>query len=95
MDGTGTQSTQGVETSRIIGLGKQPMIDAVLNLLFSCRHRRITRPITPVRKPSDPRGETYVACLECGKQFYYDVANMRVGMPIPPPPQRELGTVIG
>jgi hypothetical protein len=32
------------------------MIDTVFNLLFGCRHRRITRPITPAHKPGDPRG---------------------------------------
>ena len=58
------------------------MIDTVLNLLFGCRHRRITRPITPAHRPCDPPRDTYVACLECGKQFYYDMANMRVGMPV-------------
>jgi hypothetical protein len=55
------------------------MIDSVMNLLFCCRHRRITRPITPVHKPGTPPGEAYVACLECGKRFPYDVANMRIG----------------
>jgi hypothetical protein len=57
------------------------MMDSVLNLLFCCRHRRITRPMTPVHRPGTPAGETYVACLECGKQFPYDVMNMRIGTP--------------
>ena len=55
------------------------MIDAMLNLLFGCRHRRITRPITPVHRPGTPSGETYVACLECGRRFPYDATNMRIG----------------
>jgi len=54
------------------------MIDAILNLLFGCRHRRITRPITSVHRPGTPSGGTYVACLECGKQFPYDATNMRI-----------------
>ncbi len=58
------------------------MIDLVYNLLFRCPHRRLTRPITPVSKPGVPSGETYVVCLECGKQFYYDWDNMRIGKPI-------------
>jgi hypothetical protein len=59
------------------------MIDAMLNLLYGCRHRRLTRPITPVHKPGTQRGDTYVACLECGKQFHYDLDNMRIGKLMP------------
>jgi hypothetical protein len=58
------------------------MIDLVANLLFRCPHRRLTRPITPVSKPGVPSGETYVVCLECGKQFYYDWEKMRLGGPV-------------
>jgi hypothetical protein len=61
------------------------MIDTVLNLLFRCSHQRITRPITPAHKTGD-RGETYVVCLECGKQFSYDLTEMRVGKPVPVSP---------
>jgi hypothetical protein len=57
------------------------MIDTVLNLLFRCSHRRITRPITPVSK-SGPHGGTYVVCLDCGKQFAYDTVAMKIGKPI-------------
>ena len=58
------------------------MIEEMISLFLGCRHRRITRPITPVHKPSES-AETYVACLDCGKQFYYDLANMRMGAPLP------------
>jgi DNA-directed RNA polymerase subunit RPC12/RpoP len=58
------------------------MIDSVLNLLFRCSHRRITRPITPVMKSGEPHGQTYVVCLDCGKQFEYDTREMRIGKPI-------------
>ena len=54
------------------------MIDSVLNLLFRCSHKRITRPITLVSKAGAPHGETYVVCLDCGKQFRYDLEKMRV-----------------
>jgi hypothetical protein len=58
------------------------MVSTVFNLLFGCRHRRLTRPITPAQKSSAaPRG-AYVACLECGRQFHYDVRNMRMGLPV-------------
>ena len=59
------------------------MIDTVLNLLFRCPHKRITRPITPVSKTGVRNGDTYVVCLECGKQFTYDLNEMRIGKPIP------------
>ena len=59
------------------------MISEVLNLLFGCRHKRLTRPITPVHKPGTGSIGTYVACLECGKQFQYDAENMRIGRAIP------------
>jgi DNA-directed RNA polymerase subunit RPC12/RpoP len=55
------------------------MLDVVANLLFRCSHRRLTRPITPVTKPGEGDGGTYVVCLECGKQFHYDWENMRMG----------------
>ena len=55
----------------------------ILNFLFGCRHKQITRPITPVHKPGTRSAGTYVACLECGTQFHYDLDNMRVGTPMP------------
>src|SRR5215208_6278627 len=58
------------------------MIDTLLNLLFRCSHRRLTRPVTPVTKGGQPHGETYVVCLECGKQFAYDFKAMRMGKAI-------------
>jgi hypothetical protein len=65
------------------------MIDAVFNLLFACRHRRLTRPITPVHRPGTPARETYAACLDCGARLPYDVANMRVAGP---PARPQTGT---
>lgn len=62
------------------------MIKNVFNALFGCRHRQTTRPITPVHKPGDRSANTYVACLECGKQFHYDVTTMHIGSAIPRPP---------
>ena len=62
------------------------MIDSVLNLLFRCSHPRLTRPVTPVSKAGVPHGQTYVVCLECGKQFTYDLDEMRIGRPLPASP---------
>jgi len=55
------------------------MIDSVLNLIFRCAHRRLTRPVTPVQAPGAPHGETDVVCLDCGKQFTYNTVLMRIG----------------
>ena len=48
------------------------MIDTLANLLFRCGHRQLTRPITPRSEPGTPYIDTYVVCLDCGKQFLYD-----------------------
>jgi hypothetical protein len=61
------------------------MIDTVLNLLFRCSHRRLSRPVTPVSTTGVPQGETYVVCLDCGKHFAYDTKEMRIGRPINDP----------
>src|SRR5437867_8365687 len=58
------------------------MSNVVLNLLFGCRHKRITRPMTPVSRKGVPETGTYVVCLDCGKQFAYDLNVMRVGKPL-------------
>jgi hypothetical protein len=58
------------------------VIDTLLNLLFRCAHRRLTSPLTPVSKKGVPHGATYVVCLDCGKQFDYDLNQMRIGKPI-------------
>ena len=72
-------SRPGILHSAYVG---HHLIDTVLNLLFRCPHKRITRPITPVSKTEVRKGDTYVVCLECGKQFIYDLNEMRVGKPV-------------
>jgi hypothetical protein len=62
------------------------MIEKLVNALFGCRHKRLTRPITPVHKPGTRSGDSYVACLECGKQFHYDPQTMRIGTAMSPAP---------
>ena len=40
--------------------------------------------LTPVTKAGVPHiTQSYVVCLECGKQFAYDVEEMRIGKPLP------------
>jgi hypothetical protein len=53
------------------------MVDTLLNLLFRCPHRSLTRPITKVGEP-----QSYVACLDCGKKFEYDLTAMHIGKAI-------------
>jgi len=64
------------------------MLNSLLNLMFGCAHRRTTFPLTPARKTSGwqsnaTRHDTYVVCLDCGKEFGYNWAEMRVGDPVP------------
>ena len=55
---------------------------SLLDVLFGCTHRNYSFPIT---KRSGQRRThaasvtgTYVACLDCGKEFPYDWQEMRV-----------------
>lgn len=58
------------------------MIDTVLNLLFRCSHRRLTRPLAAITKAGQPHSQSYVVCLDCGKQFEYNLNEMRIGKAI-------------
>ncbi len=58
------------------------MIDTVMNLVFRCPHHRLTRPMAPITKAGTPHSQSYVVCLDCGKQFEYDLREMRIGKPI-------------
>ena len=60
------------------------MID-VLQCLFPCRHRNLTRPFTLAGRPGMGAKKTYVVCLDCGTQFSYDWERMRVAKPIVEP----------
>src|SRR5258707_14585053 len=61
--------------------GRFRLIDSILNLLFRCGHRRLTRPFSPLNYGGQQE-ECYVVCLDCGKQFSYDLEEMRIGKPI-------------
>lgn len=39
-------------------------------ILFGCSHSRLTRPFTI-------QEETYMVCLDCGRQVYYSAKEMR------------------
>jgi hypothetical protein len=40
-----------------------------------------------VNRQDAPHIDTYVVCLDCGKQFEYDLKDMRVGKAIEPSSQ--------
>jgi len=61
------------------------MLNSLLNALFGCTHDRTTFPLTPGRKPAGNgahRHGMYVVCLDCGQEFRYNWAEMRVGEPV-------------
>jgi len=64
------------------------MLHSLVNTLFGCAHSRTTFPMTPARRNgaiaarSAAHANTYVVCLDCGKEFSYDWKTMRVGAPI-------------
>lgn len=58
------------------------MVGRLLELLFGCSHRNLSRPVTSVYDSGEPAGQSYVVCLDCGKEFAYDVKSMRRGKPI-------------
>jgi hypothetical protein len=67
------------------------MIHSMMDALFGCSHQRTTFPMTPRRHyAAGPAATgsvngTYVACLDCGKEFAYDWRSMRIGRPVEAP----------
>lgn len=58
----------------------------LVDALFGCPHKHCTFPITV--KAGQPRcshqrttGDTYIVCLDCGKEFPYDWQKMKVIAP--------------
>jgi hypothetical protein len=58
------------------------MISKLMDAMFGCRHARYSFPITvragSRRSPTVQITGTYVACLDCGKEFPYDWHEMKV-----------------
>jgi hypothetical protein len=59
---------------------RQPLLPA----LFGCLHRNTTFPLTPIRRvrnASSPvtvtKAQTYIACLDCGRELPYDWDKMQ------------------
>lgn len=67
------------------------MLSSFLNAVFGCAHRRTSFPVTPSKSSSrgmqlaadGSRRGTYVVCLDCGKEFDYNWAEMRIGHAVP------------
>jgi hypothetical protein len=58
------------------------MIAKLVDLLFGCRHSRYSFPVTIRGAKRRPQAATltgtYVACLDCGREFPYDWQEMKV-----------------
>jgi hypothetical protein len=58
------------------------VIAKVFDLFFGCRHSRYSFPVTLRASSGRPQAGaltgTYVACLDCGREFPYDWKEMRV-----------------
>jgi hypothetical protein len=58
------------------------MISKLIDVLFGCRHSRYSFPVTLRGSKKRPQAGaltgTYVACLDCGKEFPYDWHEMKV-----------------
>ncbi len=58
------------------------MFASLLSLLFGCSHRNTTFPITirsgkSLRNLAGP-SDTYIVCLDCGREFPYSWEQMRI-----------------
>jgi hypothetical protein len=59
------------------------MDNSLLRAFFGCSHSKTTFPQTPVRRgrisalPTESKAQTYIACLDCGKEIPYDWDKMQ------------------
>jgi len=58
------------------------MLSRLMDAVFGCRHARYSFPITiragSRRISTGQRTGTYVACLDCGREFRYDWQEMKI-----------------
>jgi hypothetical protein len=58
------------------------MVAKLIDMFFGCRHSRYSFPVTIRGTARRPQAcaltGTYVACLDCGREFPYDWQEMRV-----------------
>jgi hypothetical protein len=60
------------------------MDNSLFQALFGCAHPKTTFPLTPIRRGriaahsnTESKAQTYIACLDCGKELPYDWNRMR------------------
>ncbi|MGD0569493.1 MAG: hypothetical protein ABSA78_13920 [Candidatus Sulfotelmatobacter sp.] len=58
------------------------MVAKLIDVFFGCRHSRYSFPVTIRGTARRPQASvltgTYVACLDCGREFPYDWQEMKV-----------------
>jgi hypothetical protein len=58
------------------------MVAKLIDVVFGCRHSRYSFPVTIRGAARRPQAAgltgTYVACLDCGREFPYDWQEMKV-----------------
>ena len=63
-------------------MGRCCMIAELFDAVFGCRHARYSFPVTIRGRSRRPQAAaltgTYVACLDCGREFPYDWQEMKV-----------------
>jgi len=64
------------------------MDNTLLQTFFGCSHRKTTFPLTPRQsrgsgesRTLQAKGQTYIACLDCGKELPYDWDKMQTIKP--------------
>jgi hypothetical protein len=60
-------------------MGGLSMQVSVLTVLFGCKHRKTTFPLTRTGAARPDANGTFVTCVDCGKEFRYDWETMRIG----------------
>ena len=57
---------------------------SIIQTIFGCAHRKTSFPLTPIRRlgntaraTSESKAQTYIACLDCGKELPYDWDTMQ------------------
>jgi len=72
------------------------MLNLLMDTFFGCSHKNTGFPITPRSKLPRRRFDTYVVCLDCGKEMPYSWEEMRVVSESPksaPPVAEQVGSL--
>jgi len=77
-----TNPRVGGQTSPHIVEGGNKMIAKLMEAVFGCKHSKYSFPVTIRGAARRPQAAaltgTYVACLDCGREFPYDWQEMKV-----------------